>query len=80
MEHKPYTTEEFASMVMAMGPFNTSEGRMIATIEKLLDERDDLADCLRAIVLRVELENRDGNKIGSAWRVDAEKVLARITN
>lgn len=80
MEYNPYTPSEFHKMLLAMGPFNTSEGRLIATVQKLLGERDDLADCLRAIALRVELENRDGNKVGSAWRADAEKVLARITN
>jgi len=40
-------------------------------------ENAELRDLLQAAVRRVEMANADGDPILSAWRTDAEKLLAK---
>jgi hypothetical protein len=44
----------------------------------LAAQNAELRDLLQAAVRRVEIANADGDPILSAWRTDAEKVLAKL--
>jgi hypothetical protein len=73
---RAYTQEEFGMMTLAMGPFSTSEQRLIATVEKVSQEKQDLAELLAEAVARVEIANREGNPILSAWVAEAKRAIA----
>jgi hypothetical protein len=47
-------------------------------MDRLKAENGELRSLLRSAVRRVEMANADGAPILSAWRTDAEKVLAKL--
>jgi len=74
--------------IRTMTPHNPAStiGKHIATINgalspvgtmNLLAAAPDMRDLLEAAIIRVELANKEGDKILSAWLNDARDVLAR---
>lgn len=56
------------------------DNEIIPSIASAVNAHDDLVLTLRAAIERVRMVNNGGDPILSAWRVDAEKLLSRVTS
>ena len=55
------------------------DNEIIPTLASSVNAHDDLVLMLRSAIERVKIANNSGNPILSAWCVDAEELLARVT-
>lgn len=58
----------------------TLDNEIIPFLAKAVNSHEELVLTLRAAIERVKMANNDGDPILSAWREDAEKLLAKVTS